>query len=150
MRKILFFNCYCKLYLFKIKISKILLQVCRNATYFKKTFYFGKTSGLLKNCTIVQRVSIYLRTDHPNIVVQLLSCVWLFATPRTAMHQASLSFTISQSLLKLMSIELVMPSNHLTLCRPLFLLPSTFPIIRVSSNESVLRIKWPKGWSFQL
>ena len=66
----------------------------------------------------------------------------------TAAHQASLSFTISWSLLKLMSIESVMPSNHLILCHPLFLLPSIFPSIRVFSNESVLHIRWPKYWSF--
>ena len=79
--------------------------------------------------------------------VQLLSRVQLFATPRTAARQASLSITNSQSLLKLMSIELVMPSNHLILCCPL-LLPSIVPSIRVFSNESVLCIRWPKYWSF--
>ena len=80
--------------------------------------------------------------------VQLLSCVQLFATPWTAGHQASLSITNSWSLLKLMSTESVMPSNHLILCCPLLLLPSTFPSIGVFSNESVLRIRWPKYWSF--
>ena len=70
------------------------------------------------------------------------------ASPWTAAHQASLSITSSQSLLKLMSIELVMPSNHLTLCCPLLLLPSIFASIRVFSNESVLHIMWPKYWSF--
>ena len=79
--------------------------------------------------------------------VQSLSCVRLFATPWTAAHQASLSFTNSQSLLKLMSIDLVMPSNHLILCHPL-LLPPIFPSISVISNKSVLRIRWPKYWSF--
>ena len=69
-------------------------------------------------------------------------------TPWTAAHQASLSFTISQSLLKLMSIESVIPSNHLILCCPLLLLPSIFPSIRVFSNESALCIRWPKYWSF--
>ena len=69
-------------------------------------------------------------------------------TPWTAAHQASLSITNSQSLLKLMSIESVMPSNHLIFCRPLLLLPSIFPSIRVFSNESVLHIRWPKYWSF--
>ena len=78
-------------------------------------------------------------------LTQLLSRVWLFATPWTAAHQASLSITISQSLLKLMSIELVMPSNHLTLCRPL--LPSVFPSIRVFFSESV-HIRGPKDSSF--
>ena len=80
--------------------------------------------------------------------VQLLSCVQLFATAWTAAHQASLSITNFWSLLKPMSIESVMPSNHLILCCPLLLLPSIFPSIRVFSNESVLRTKWPKYWSF--
>ena len=81
--------------------------------------------------------------------VQLLSCVWLFATPWTAAHQASLSITNSRSLLKLMSIESVMPSNHHILCHPLLLLlPSIFPSIRDFSSESVLHIRWPKYWSF--
>ena len=80
--------------------------------------------------------------------VQSLSCVQLFATPWTAAHQASLSITNSQSLLKLMSIESVMLSNHLILCCNRLLLPSIFPSIRVFSNESVLRMRWPKYWSF--
>ena len=80
-------------------------------------------------------------------VVQLLSRVRLFATPWAAAHQASLSFTISQSLLKRMSIESALPSNHLILCRPL-LLPSVFPNIRVFPHESALCIRWPKYWSF--
>ena len=80
--------------------------------------------------------------------VQLLSHVRLFATPWTAARQAFLSITNSQSLLKLMSIESVMPSNHLILCRPLLLPPSIFPSIRVFSNELVLCIRWPKYWSF--
>ena len=83
-----------------------------------------------------------------SIVVQLLSLVRLFATPRTAARQASLSFTISWSLLRFMSAELMMPSNHFVLCRPLFLLPSIFPSIRVFSNELALCIRWPKYWSF--
>ena len=80
--------------------------------------------------------------------IQLLSCVQLFATPWTAAYQASLSITNSRRLLKVKSIESVMPSNHLILCRPLLLLPSIFPSIRVFSNESVLHIRWPKYWSF--
>ena len=84
----------------------------------------------------------------PLYAVQALSHVQLFVTPWTVAHQASLSFNISQSLLKLMSIELVMPSNHLILCHPLLLLPSIFPSIRVFSNESALRIIWPEYWSF--
>ena len=81
------------------------------------------------------------------VVFQLLSSVQLFATPLTAAHQASQSFSISQSLLKLMSIEYVMSSNHLILCRPLLLLPSLFPSIRAFSNELALWIRWPKYWS---
>ena len=80
--------------------------------------------------------------------VQSLSCVQLFATPWTAAHQASLSITNSQSLLKLMPIELVMPSNHLILCCPLLLLPPIPPSIRIFSNESTLHIRWPEYWSF--
>ena len=80
--------------------------------------------------------------------VQSLSCVWLFMTPWTAERQASLSTTNSQGLLKLMSIESAMPSNHLILCHPLLLPPSIFPSIRVFSSESVLHIRWPKYWSF--
>ena len=93
-------------------------------------------------------------TPHQFSLVKSLSHVQLFATPWTAAHQASLSHTHitslsnSQSLLKLMSIESVMPSNHLILCRPLLLRPSIFPSIRVFSNESVLHIRWPKYWSF--
>ena len=80
--------------------------------------------------------------------VQLLARVQLFVTPWTAAHQASLSFINSQSLLKLVSIDSVMPSNHLILCRPLLLLPSIFPSIGVFSSVSVLHIRWPKYWSF--
>ena len=94
----------------------------------------------------------YLGTESgclfPLVAVQSLSRVTLFLTPWTAAHQASLSFTISQSLLKLMFIELVMSPNHLILCCPLLLLPSIFPSIRVFSNQSVLGIRWPKYWSF--
>ena len=80
--------------------------------------------------------------------VQLLSHVQFFATQWTSAHQAFLSITNSQGLLKLVSIKWVISSNHLTLCRPLLLLPSIFPSIRVFSNESVLPIRWPKYWSF--
>ena len=80
--------------------------------------------------------------------VQSLSHVWLFVIPWTSACHASLSITNFQSLLKCMSIVLVMPSNHLILCHPLLLLPSIFPSIRVFSNDSVLRIRWPKYWSF--
>ena len=81
-----------------------------------------------------------------SLVVQSLSRVHLFATPWTAARQASLSFTMSWSLPKPMSIELVMPSNHLILCHPLLLLTPIFPSIRVFSSESVLHIWWPKNW----
>ena len=91
---------------------------------------------------------------HPSIHGQDISSVpqsfRLFATPWTAAHQSSLSITNSQSLLKLLSIESVMPSNHLILCRPLLFLPSIFPSIRVLSNESVLHIRWSKDWSFSI
>ena len=82
------------------------------------------------------------------VVVQSLSGVQLFAAPWTAARQASLSFTISQRLLKRMSVESVMPSNHLVLCHPLLLLPSIFPSIRTFSNKSALCIRWPKYWIF--
>ena len=82
------------------------------------------------------------------IIVQLLSRVWMFVIPGTAACQASLSFTISWSWLKLMSIESVMPSNHPILCPSLLLLPSIFPSIRVFSNKPDLHIRWPKYWSF--
>ena len=82
--------------------------------------------------------------------VQLLSRVWLFATPWTPARQASLSITKSQSLLKFMSTESVVPSNHFILFHPLLLLPSIFPSIRVFSNDSVLHIRWPKYWSLSL
>ena len=88
--------------------------------------------------------------DRISQSVQSLSCVQLFVTPWTAAPQASLSITNSQSLLKLMPIKLVMPSNHLILCRPLLLPPSVIPSIRVFSKESVLHIRWPKYWSFSI
>ena len=83
------------------------------------------------------------------VVVMLLSRVWLFVTPWTTTPQASLSFTVSLSLLKLIPIESVMPSNDLILCCPLLFLPSIFPSIRVFSSESALHIRWPKHWSFR-
>ena len=93
-------------------------------------------------CCLAYRIIIQFSS------VQWLSHVWLFETPWTAARQASLSITNSWSLLKLMSIELVMPSNHFILCHPLLLLPLIFPSIRVFSSESVLHIRWPKYWSF--
>ena len=96
----------------------------------------------LKNCEPIHKLKDVVSS------VQSLSCVQLFATAWTAACQASLSNTNSQGLLKLMSIESVMLSNHLILCHPLLLLPSIFPSLRVFSNESALCIKWPKYWSF--
>ena len=93
-------------------------------------------------------VEKYFSVSFFIVVVQSFSCVRLFVTPWTATCQASLSSTISQSLLKLMSIELVMPFNHLTLCCSLLLLPSVFLSIRVFSNELTLPIRWPEYWSF--
>ena len=89
-----------------------------------------------------------LKYNHISIVIQLLSRLRIFGTPRTAARQASPSFTISQSLLKLIFIELVMLSNHLILCHPFLLSPSVFSSIRVFSNESVHQIRWLKYWSF--
>ena len=100
---------------------------------------------LLRNLYVGQEATV--RTGHGRTVVavvQSLSRVQLFATPWTAAHQAPLLLTISWSLLKLMPIELMMPSNHLVLCHPLLLLPSIFPSIRVFSNESALCIRWPQ------
>ena len=92
--------------------------------------------------TFIQEYSAFVTCSGLNVVVQSLSHVQLIATPWTAAHQASLSFTISRSLLRLMTIELVMSSNHLILCHSLLLLPSIFPSIRVFSSKLVLHIKW--------
>ena len=111
----------------------------------------------MSHCSVTRNSQCYagVRVTHEILnradqfsSVQLLSRVRLFATPWTTACQASLSITNSQSLPKLMSIESVMPSNHLILCHPLLLLPSIFPSIRVFSNESALRIRWPEYWSF--
>ena len=111
----------------------------------------GKNSALTVS---IQHLKLFVEYNYgripENVVVQALSCVWLFVTPWTAARQASLSFTTSQSLLKLMSIELVMPSNHLILCHSLLLLPPVFPSIRVFSNELALCIRWPNYWSFSI
>ena len=103
--------------------------------------WFKESSDKIGNQMLLIRICIRSVQSH--------SCVWLFATPWTAAHQASLSITVFQSFLKLISIESVMPSNHLILCRPL-LLPSIFSIIKFFSNKSVLHIRWPKYWSFSL
>ena len=104
-----------------------------------KAKIFSDIEHLKKNCSPLQFISL-----------QSLSCVRLFGTPWIAEHQASLFITNSQSLPKPMSIELVMPSSHLILCRPLLLLPPIPPSIRISSNESTLCMRWPKYWSFSL
>ena len=114
----------------------------RQSTTGKKLQFLGNIN---KQYTIIcghDRASVQFSS------VQSLSRVRLFATPWTAACQASLSITNSWSLPRLMSIESVMPSNHLILCRPLLLLPSIFPSIRVFSNESALHIRWPKYWGF--
>ena len=109
-------------------------------TFFKNSnFPFVQAEIKQQNC--------WRTTDEGLDSVQSTSCVQLFENPWTVTCQASLSITNSRSLLKLMSIDSVMPSNHLILCHPLFL-PSIFPRIRVFSNESVLHIRWPKYWSF--
>ena len=105
-------------------------------------------SSWKRNLGTVPPQSYYMLLFLDISSVQSLSCVRLFVTPWTAAHQASLSITNCRSLLKLMSIESVMPSNHLILCHLLLLLPSIFPSIRVFSIESVLCIKWPKYWNF--
>ena len=98
--------------------------------------------------THIRQIDLRLKKRFSS--VQSLSHVWLFATPWTAAHQASLSITNSRSLLKLMSNQSVMPSNYLNLCCPLLLPPSIFPSITVFSNESILRIRWPKYFSFSI
>ena len=92
----------------------------------------------------LSRQWVKFTVNSMSIFVQSLSSVWFFANPRTAAWQASLSFTISQSLLKLMSIESVMPSNHLIFCCPLLLLPSIFPSIEIFPNDLALHFRWPK------
>ena len=99
----------------------------------------------MKGCILSPCLFILYAECHS---VQSFSLVQLFVTPWTAAHQSSLSFTISQSLLKLICIEFVMTSNHLILCHLFLILPSIFPSIRVFSNESALHIRWPKYWSF--
>ena len=111
--------------------------------------YFYATSFKSVSCAFTNRVQEHEFVDSTYVQsVQSLSCVWLFATPWTAARQVSLSITNSQSPPTPMSIESVMPSNHLILCRSLLLLPSIFPSLRVFFNESALHIRWPKYWSF--
>ena len=149
------------------------LNVCLTLCYFKSGEVVGivmmiimVTVVITNTCVLTVCQTLYLVLHRPfspfawkNMVyifylkaafssVQSLSRVRLFATPWTAARQASLSITNSWSLLTLMSIESMVPSNHLILCHPLLLLPSIFPSIRVFSSESALRIRWPKYWSF--
>ena len=118
----------------------------------QKKIHIKATVLLPLECALMGREG---KVIYMCVYVYILSCVFcslshvrLFVTPWTAAYQASLSITYSQSLFKLMSITSVMPSNHLILCHALVLLPSIFPSIRIFSNESVLRIRWPKYWSF--
>ena len=100
-------------------------------------------------CPVPGRMHVYHRYEYCYfVVVQWLNRVQLFAVTWTAAHQVSIPFTVSWSLLTPVSIESVIPSNHLALCRPFRLLPSVFPSIRVFSNESAVHIRWPKYWSF--
>ena len=126
-----------------------LRQSLPNQSYFfphGSTTHYSHQYGL---CLIFCHFHSFLPTSLTTLLL-LFSYVWLFATPRTAACQASLSFTISRSLLKLMSIELVTPFNHLKLCCPLLLRPTIFPSIKVFSNESALHTRWPKYWSFNI
>ena len=120
-------------------LSVVLVYTSSPLSFMSVLSFFQETS-LQEQLSLSSRVSV---------AFQSLSHVRLFATPWTAARQASLSFTISQSLLKLMSIESVMPSDHLILCRPLLLLPSIFPSIRVFFSESAVHIRWPKYRSFR-
>ena len=105
-------------------------------------------AGNVPSSPPILSVHVFMTKESYAVVVYLISCVWLFAAPWTAARQTSLSITDSHSLLKLMSIKLVTPSNRLLLCRPLLLPPSIFPSIRVFSKESALPIMWPEYWSF--
>ena len=119
--------------------------VAQNWTQLK---WLSSSSSTIKNNLLFQVSNNPAHFMFNTSSVQSLSPVWLFVTPWIAAHQASLSITNSQSLLKFTSIQLVMPSSHLSLCGPLLLLPSIFPSIRVFSKESVLCIRWQKYWSF--
>ena len=138
-----------KLFLIERKIHKMVKKLKKKAEdrILKKTFVSSMilVPGLRSSLFLIPPFQ-FTKTQVSS--VQLLRHVQLFATPWTATSQASLSIANSQSLLKLTSIESLMPSSHLILCRPLLLPPSIFPRIRVFSNESVLHIRWPKYWSF--
>ena len=126
-------------------------KITRDSDYnqeIKRHLFLGRKAMTNLDYVLKSRDISLLTKIHIVSSVQSLSHVRLFATSLTTAHQASLSLTNSRSLPKLMCIEVVMPSNHLILCRPLLLLPLIFPSIRVFSNESVLCIRWPKYWSF--
>ena len=122
---------------FSFSVYKFLLFIFAMNTYYVEGF---------KNCK--SEVNTKWKYLWYYVVVQWLSPVWLFEAPWTAAHQASLSFTVSRSLLRLLSVESLVPSNHLILCGPLLLLPSIFPSIKVFSSELAIHIRWPKYWSF--
>ena len=131
-----------KFYWFGAQISHKHIQYSTNLLYFFQPVF--SWSDVKSKC---YKMTIDIFYFYQFSSVQSLSHVWLFAIPWIAAHQASLSTTNTRSLLRLMSIELVMKSNHLILSHPLLLLPSIFPSIRVLSNESALHIRWPKYWS---
>ena len=133
-----------------LQVMLTLLQIASAACTASRSAHFsykGARDRYFRLCRTVSVITTqffhYVQKYHV-VIVQSLSCVWIFATPWTAACQASLSFTVSWSLLKFMSVELVMPFNHLILCHPL-LLASVFPSIRVFSNELALHITWPKS-----
>ena len=139
-------GCFCILAIVKSAAKNIGVHILDGSFWITKSPYHW-------SCLALKLIKSFYRSTKNSdtmiypISVQLLSCVWLFETPWTAAHQAPLSITKTQSLPRLMSIDLVIPSSHLILCGTL-LPPSISPSIRVFSNESVLRIRWPKYWSF--
>ena len=141
-------------YNYKYKFHDVVIYI-GEFRYFQESYHVHsghkinfseKGSNVFLFCVIFS--PLYLEILSFTVVIELFSRVWLFATPWTRAHQDSLSFTISRSLLKLMSIESVMQSNHLVLCHPLLLLPSILPSIKAFSNVLTHLIRWPKYWSF--
>ena len=133
--------------------SGIMSDFAHNTTlckYLFNVYYVQFANKMLDVPWVAEKTKSLPLSGWQSCSVKLLSQVRLFVTPWTAARQASLSITNSQSLLKLMPIELMMPSKHLILCCPLFQLPSILPSIRVFSSESVLHIRWPKYWSFSI
>ena len=115
------------------------------------TFHSWEKKSLHRHCLIISVPYNWYRLSILHVVVaQLLSHIWFFATPWSVAHQTSLSFAVSQSLLKFLSVESVILSSHLILCHALLLLPSIFSSIRVFSNELAFHIKWPNYWSFSV